>query len=211
MHWPSRVTDGPQTSRVPSRFALFLVATLAETELPVSYRKQTTGPQSDRNTLHYFCFRPTFACHLRPFQEAVRSVCVADGPAERDLLPAVDCPSTAGRVQPRAKNFATGCISNRNQGILEIDLTCGKQSPLIFPNRNKWGPSSFDVYSPRWGSSPRVNSPRGICGTPHLCDPFRKALVLRHTNQTPAKPACNLPRCIYYANRLDRLLVTAHP
>ncbi len=100
----------------------FVTATLRETESLVSDRKQTTGPLCDRNTLPYFHFHRFFAfrprdAHNRPVHKYFR-VCTTINYS----------PITSHRT------------SNRNQGILEIDLSCCKQSPLIFSNRNKLRP-----------------------------------------------------------------------
>ncbi len=106
-----RFTEGLKANRLPPRIVPIVTATLEETELRVSDRKQTTGPLCDRNTLPYFYFRPAFASH----------------------------PPNANQTVPAASvQRLTSClqllIPNRNYYGLEIDLNCCKQSPLIFSN-----------------------------------------------------------------------------
>ncbi len=114
-----------------------VTATRTQTEMPVSDRKQTIGPLSDRNTLPYFYFRHSFAfrppdAHNRPEHKYYRV-------------------HTTNYYAP----ITSHRTSNRNYYGLEIDLTCCKQSPLIFSNRNKLRTLCFDFYSLRRGSMSR--------------------------------------------------------
>ncbi len=72
-------------------------------------------------------------------------------------LPAA--PSARRQVLPpgtdRVQRFTGRGISNRNYYGLEIDLNCCKQRDLIFSNRNKMRPLSFDNYSPQLALSSR--------------------------------------------------------